>query len=74
MKAIEIVLCAFALLGIADVLIGGRFGIGIGFLQKFTDVVVIKNIVSIDDAFAAVCYIAMILAGIFPLLDRSIAK
>lgn len=44
------------------------FGIGIGFLQKFTDVIVIKNIVSIDDAFATVCYIAMILAGIFPLL------
>lgn len=44
------------------------FGIGIGFIQKFTDFVIIKNIVSIDDAFSTVCYIAMMLAGIFPLL------
>lgn len=44
------------------------FGVGIGLLQRFTNIVLIKNIISIDEAFATVCYIAMLLSGIFPLL------
>lgn len=44
------------------------FGVGIGLLQRFTDIVLIKNIVSIDEAFTTVCYIGMLLSGIFPLL------
>lgn len=44
------------------------FGIGVGLLQRFTKIVIIKNIIPIDEALATVCYIAMLLAGIFPLL------
>lgn len=44
------------------------FGIGVGLLQRFTNIVLIKNIVPIDEAFVTICYIAMLLAGIFPLL------
>lgn len=44
-------------------------GLGIGFIQRFTNIVIFENIVPIDDAFGTVCYIAMLLAGIFPLLN-----
>ena len=44
------------------------FGLGVALLQRFTNIVIIKNIISIDEALATVCYIAMLLSGIFPLL------
>lgn len=44
------------------------FGVGVGILQKITPVVIIKNIIPIDEAFTTICYIAMLLSGIFPLL------
>ena len=43
-------------------------GVAIGILQKFTPIVIIENIISIDEAFKTICYIAMLLSGIFPLL------
>ena len=44
------------------------FGLGVALLQRFTNIVIIKNIIPIDEALGTVCYIAMLLAGIFPLL------
>lgn len=44
------------------------FGVGVGLLQRFTNIVLIKNIIPIDEAFTTICYIAMLLSGIFPLL------